>query len=57
MDIEKEYEEKTILVTGGAGCIDTNKLFFQTLRKFNQKFKQNGELGKYREECGVLRAF
>jgi hypothetical protein len=57
MDIEKEYEEKTILVTGGAGCIGTNKLFFQTLRKFNQKFKQNGELGKYREECGVLRAF
>jgi UDP-glucose 4-epimerase len=24
MDIEKEYEEKIILVTGGAGCIGTN---------------------------------
>ena len=28
MDIEKEYEGKAILVTGGAGCIGTNKLFF-----------------------------
>jgi nucleoside-diphosphate-sugar epimerase len=24
MDIEKEYEEKIVLVTGGAGCIGTN---------------------------------
>ena len=24
MDIEKEYEGKIILVTGGAGCIGTN---------------------------------
>ena len=24
MDIEKEYEEKVILVTGGAGCVGSN---------------------------------
>jgi FlaA1/EpsC-like NDP-sugar epimerase len=32
----EDYEGKIVLVTGGAGCIGTNKLFFQTLRKFNQ---------------------
>ena len=31
MVIESEYEGKVVLVTGGA------KLFFQTLRKFNQQ--------------------
>jgi FlaA1/EpsC-like NDP-sugar epimerase len=25
MDIEKEYEGKVVLVTGGAGCIGTKK--------------------------------
>jgi FlaA1/EpsC-like NDP-sugar epimerase len=28
MEVVNEYEEKKILVTGGAGCIGTNKLFF-----------------------------
>ena len=28
MGIENEYEGKVVLVTGGAGCIGTNKLFF-----------------------------
>ena len=26
-DIEEDYEGKIVLVTGGAGCIGTNKLF------------------------------
>ena len=33
MDIEKEYEGKVVLVTGGAGCIGTNKLFFYKVLK------------------------
>jgi len=42
MDIENEYEGKVVLVTGGA------KLFFQTLRKFNQKRFAEAEI-KYVE--------
>ena len=34
-DVYLEYEGKIVLVTGGAGCIGTNKLFFykETLTK------------------------
>jgi FlaA1/EpsC-like NDP-sugar epimerase len=33
MDIEKDYEGKIVLATGGAGCIGTNKLFFYKVLK------------------------
>jgi hypothetical protein len=42
MDIEKEYEGKTILVTGGAGCIGTKKLFFYKVLKALLKKESNG---------------
>jgi len=50
MDIENEYEGKIVLVTGGA------KLFFQTLRKFNQNATRKETFTKERKlNTGVKR--
>ena len=50
MDIG-EYEGKVVLVTGGAGCIGTNKLFFykETFTKERNKSK-----GRYAIKNGSL---
>ena len=44
MGIENEYEGEVVLVTGGA------KLFFQTLRKFNQSATRKETFTKERNK-------
>ena len=47
MDREKEYEGKIVLVTGGAGCIGTNKLFFYKETFTKERNKRNKGKGWY----------
>ena len=44
MEVGNEYEGKVVLVTGGA------KLFFQTLRKFNQNATRKETFTKERNK-------
>ena len=48
MGIENEYEGKVVLVTGGAGCIGTNKLFFykETFTKETKRRRRSAGSGR-----------
>jgi hypothetical protein len=47
MSIENEYEGKVVLVTGGAGCIGTNKLFFYKETFTKERNKRNKGKERY----------